>query len=250
MEEWQDQGIVLSARPHGESGAVVSLLTENHGRHAGYVHGARSSKLRALVEPGTYISVTWKARVADQLGHFQIDGGETVAVYVLDDALKLSALLSACCLCDAALPEREGHSGLYYGLHALFQTLRDDVWGVSYIAWEIAFLKELGFGIDLTRCAAGGGSADLFYISPKSGCAVSREKGLPYADKLLMLPEFLKRGGGDRSVAGTEADILTALTMTGYFMEHWVFAHHVQGVPEARRRFAALYDRFVKRAAA
>ncbi len=247
MEEWTDQGIVLSARPHGENGAVVSLLTENHGRHAGYVHGARSSKLRAIVEPGTHVAVTWKARTNDQLGHFQIESNDTVAAYVLDDALKLSALLSACSLCDVALPEREGHPGLYYGLQALFQTLRDDVWGATYIAWELAFLRELGFGMDLTRCVGGGDVATLTYVSPKSGCAVSREQGEPYKDKLLLLPEFLKPKGGDRSIAGSDADIVTALKLTSYFLEHWVFAHNTHGLPEARSRFANLYARTVAR---
>lgn len=193
------------------------------------------------------MSVTWKARTSDQLGHWNIDGGETVAVYVLDDAMKLASLLSACALCDVALPEREGHPGLYYGLQALFQTLKTEAWGATYIAWEIAFLKELGFGMDLTRCVAGGDPKTLTYVSPKSGCAVSLQEGEPYKDKMLLLPEFLKPGGGNRDIAGSDEDILTALNLTGHFLEHWVFAHNSHGVPEPRLRFASLFAKTVTR---
>lgn len=243
MEIWSDQGIVLSARSHGEGGAVVSVLTESHGRHAGYVHGARSSKLRGMVEPGTLVTFEWKARIADQLGTMIFDGGRNLAGLILDDPLKLAALLSACSLCDAALPEREGHPSLFRGMKALLETLQTEIWGAAYVLWEIAFLRELGFGMDLGRCVAGGDSGTLAYVSPKSGCAVSLQEGNPYRDKLLALPQFLRPlasrgvGGG----VGEPEDVAVGLKMTGYFLQNWVFAHHSGGVPEARLRFESLF---------
>ncbi len=239
MEIWEDQGIVLMARPHGENGAVVSLLTENHGRHAGYVRGASSSKLRGTLEAGNLVDAAWQSRVSDGLGAFNLELVKSFGPSVMHDAARLAALQSACALCDAALPEREGHAGLFHGLIALFGTLESDVWGAAYVMWEIAFLRELGFSLDLRSCAGGGDAGRLAYVSPKTGRAVSYEAGEPYKDKLLPLPAFLKPNGGPAE----DEDVETGLALTGYFLEHWAFSHHTQGIPEARLRLAARIKR-------
>lgn len=233
MENWKDQGIVLAARPHGENGAIVSILTAEQGRYAGYVRGAHSSKMRGCLEVGSLVDVTWSARVAGSLGSFQLELVKSYSARVLQDSMRLAALQSACALCDQGVPEREKHEGLFHGMMALFDTLDSDVWGGAYIMWEIAFLRELGFRLELSRCAGGGDANDLFYISPKSGRAVSKASGEPYKDRLIALPEFLKPSG---EFAG-DADVIKGLQMTGYFLTHWAFAHHSTGVPEARLRF-------------
>ena len=238
MEEWSDQGIVLSARAHGEGGAVLSVLTEQHGRHHGYVHGARSSRLRGMTEPGTVMDITWKARTSDQLGTISFEDGVNHAAHLLSEPLKLSALLAASALCDQALPEREVHPGLFHGMKALIHNLQMDIWGAAYVLWELAFLKELGFGLDLSRCVAKGDNNNLTHVSPKSGCAVSAAEAEPYKDKLLVLPGFLiGRGFG----AEEDIEVLQGLKLTGHFLNHWVFAHHSQGIPDARLRFQALF---------
>lgn len=242
MENWRDHGIVLSVRPHGESGAVVSLLTEEHGRHPGYVRGIGGTKLRGVVEPGNLVSASWSSRVSDQLGFFVLEPERAITGPLMGDPLRLAALISACSLCDAALPEREAHPGLFHGLLALLETLEGDAWGPSYIFWEMAFMRELGFGLDLGRCAGGGDPATLAYISPKSGCAVSAEQGEPYKDKLIPLPDFLKPGGADTGLA----EILRGLVMTGHFLEHWVFAQSTKGTPEPRLRFQARVENALK----
>lgn len=244
MERWEDQGIVLAARPHGENGAIVSLLTEHQGRHAGYVRGAHSSKSRGVLEAGNLVQAGWQARVSSELGSLSLELTKSTASRFLQDPLKLAALQSACALCDSALPEREGHPGLFYGLSALFEMLEGDVWGASYVIWEIAFLKELGFSLDLKRCAGGGDARDLAYVSPKTGRAVSAEKGEAYKDKLLVLPGFLN--AAPVSGRGGDADILLGLHLTGYFLEHWAFAHHTKGIPEARLRFQARFAKTVE----
>lgn len=243
MEKWQDQGIVLAVRPHGESGAIVSLLTESQGRHAGYVRGVHSSKMRGTLEPGSLVDVEWQSRLSESLGTFNLELSKSFAARFLSDALKLSALQSACALCDAALPEREGHPGLYHGLLALFDVLDTDVWGAAYVMWEVAFLRELGFSLDLNTCAGGGDARQLAYVSPKTGRAVSYQAGAPYKEKLLNLPSFLKPNSGPSDAES----VLDGLNMTGYFLEHWAFAHHTQGIPEARNRFRLRFgDRFAK----
>ncbi len=122
-----------------------------------------------MIEPGSRVSIDWKSRVADNLGTVTLEPEAGLPHGILDDPLKLSALLSACALCDAALPEREGHPGLYRGFHTLIEMMSGDVWSAAYIYWEIALLKELGYGLDLTKCAGGGDAKTLAYVSPKSG---------------------------------------------------------------------------------
>ena len=244
MELWADQGIVLSARPHGDGGAVVALLTEKNGRHAGFVHGAYSSKKRALLEPGSFVKAQWQARVADHLGHYSLEAEAGLPVGILEDPLKLSALLSACSLCDAALPEREGHPGLFHGMSELLGAFEEEYWGAVYVMWEIALLKELGFRLELNKCAAKGDATTLTHVSPKSGRAVSAKEAKPYQDKLLELPNFLRPTPLRNDNAGDHQDIYRGLIMTGHFLEHWVFNHHSKGVPEARLR---LQERFQKK---
>lgn len=239
MEYWQDQGIVINVRAHGENGAIVSILTQEHGRAAGYVRGARSSKMRGTLEQGSVVDVEWKSRTADGLGAFNLELQKSYAALHLDHALKLSALQAACSLCHEALPEHEAHSGIYFGMLALFDQLDTDVWGAAYILWEIALLKELGFSLDLTRCVGGGSDQALAYVSPKTGKAVSYQAGEPYKDKLLKLPEFLRPQGGEIDYE----EIHKGLEMCGYFLERWVFAHHSRGIPPSRLLFG---ERFAK----
>ncbi len=248
MEQWQDQGIVLAARRYAENGAIVSILTENYGRRAGFLHGAFSSRNRGTLEIGNVVDVHWQARTEENLGTFKFELKKSAAAPFLADPLKLAALQAACALCDQSLPEREGHPGLYRGFVALLDTFREDIWAAAYIIWEIALLKELGFSLDLTRCAAGGDSRSLAYVSPKTGRAVSYAAGETYKARLLDLPAFLKPNGGPAD----DTEILTGLRLTGYFLEHWAFTHHSEGIPEARRmlhlRFAERFEKTEHRA--
>ncbi len=243
MEQWQDQSIILALRRHGENGAVLSLLTCENGRRAGYVRGAFSTKNRGTLEVGNIVDANWRARNADDLGSLTLELSRSTAARIMQDPLKLAALQSACGICDAAIPEGEGGSGIYNGMLALLNILEGEIWAQGYIMWEIALLKELGFALDLTSCAGGGDSANLAYVSPKTGRAVSLEAGAPYKDKLLPLPEFLKSGGEQSGFK----DILTGLQMTKFFLEHWVFVHHNRGLPESRERLALRFaEHFAK----
>ncbi len=239
MEYFTDQAIILGLRTHGENGAVAALLTQEQGRHAGYVHGGMSSKKRGQLEPGTHVQVEWRARTHEQLGTYTLEPVRSYAATVMDDPVKLSVVLSACSLCETALPEREGHPGLYHGLIALFDSLSGDHWGAVYVAWELALLKDLGFSLDLTRCALGGNIDDLAYVSPRTGRAVSLEKAQGYENRLLKLPEFLKPARVNNNQAGSDSDIVTGLRLTGHFLENWVYAHHSKGVPDARSQLQA-----------
>ena len=241
MENWVDQGLVLSVLPHGEGAAVLKLFTAERGMHAGYVHGAQSSSKRPLLECGNLLQAEWNARIDEQLGTFKLELKQQFAALIMSDRKKMAALNAACALLSESLPEREAHPDLFQTTVALLTVMAhgaDDitVWGPPYVKWEIALLRELGFSLDFTRCAGGGSAQELGYISPKSGCAVSYSAGEPYKDKLLPLPDFLKPNGGP----GDEEDVEKGLHMTGVFLEKWAFAQHTKGVPAARLSFMNL----------
>ncbi len=233
MEEWEDQAVVLSARAHGEGGAVVQLLTSTRGRRAGYVYGVRS--VAAAIEIGTLVEAKWRGSSAEQLGTLTLEVLRGHAALVAHDPWRLKALQAACALCEAALPERERQMGVFEGLVALLHILSDqegaDFWAAAYVFWEIGLLEALGFALDLERCAGGGDSGHLTHVSPKTGRAVSREMAVPYQDKLLVLPAFLTPQRG----LPTTQDMVHGLKLTHYFLEHKVFAQHTQGLPPARQ---------------
>jgi DNA repair protein RecO (recombination protein O) len=235
MLEWQDEGIILSVRGHGETGGLVSLLTRGHGRAMGYIYGATSSKMRGVLEPGNIVSVQWSAKAADQLGSFTLELEKSTAADVMDDPAKLTAMQSAMSLADKTLPEREKHESMFEGTKALLASFATDIWAATYIYWEIGLLRELGFGLDLSKCAATGAVDNLIYVSPKSGCAVSASAGEIYKEKMLVLPSFL-RGDGF-----AENDILDGLKLTGHFLRHRVFSLSNSNLPEPRLR---LEDKF------
>ena len=236
--EWIEDGIVLAARTHGESALIVTLLTADHGRHAGLVHGGASTRQGPIWQPGNRVRVEWRGRLAEHLGTFK---GELVAAHAaraLDDPLALAGLIAACVTLDTALPEREPHPAMFAGVAALLGALGHDGWPAIYVHLELGLLQELGFGLDLEKCAASGVTEDLIYVSPRTGRAVSRDAGEPYKDKLLALPPFLQA----RGAAGT-ADVLSGLALTGYFLERHVFWPHNKPLPPARDRFIEALQR-------
>jgi DNA repair protein RecO (recombination protein O) len=238
MLEWQDSGIILSVRGHGDTGGIVSILTKDHGRAMGYVYGATSTKMRGVLEPGNLVSIDWKAKSNDQLGTFTLELEKSIAADVMDDAAKLTAMQSACVLADKTMPEREKHTGMYEGTKALMASFATDIWAPTYIYWEMGLLRELGFGLDLSKCAATGSVDNLIYVSPKSGCAVSAAAGEIYKEKLLALPPFLRGEGGFE-----ESDILNGLKLTGHFLLHRVFSQSNSNLPESRLRLEEKFSR-------
>jgi DNA repair protein RecO (recombination protein O) len=238
--EWSDEGVVLSVRAHGETAAVVDLFTRAHGRHLGLVHGGRSRKLRPVLQIGNHVDATWKARLADNLGHFSIELRKAFAAPLMDDAAALAALTSMASLVRL-LPERDPHPNLFeITLFVLGFLGEPDVWPALVVRWELALLDELGFGLDLKRCAATGAAADLIYVSPKSGRAVSAAAGEPYKDRLLALPGFLRAGAAG---GAAREDVLAGFALTGHFLETRALIPHGLAMPDARGRLLAYLRR-------
>jgi len=231
--EWSDEAVVLSVRPHGETAAVAELFTRAHGRHLGLVHGGRSRRLRPLLQTGNHVSATWKARLADNLGHLTLELLEPHAAKLLDDPSALAALGSMASLARL-LAERDPHPSLFEVTLFVLGFMGDrDVWPALLVRWELALLEELGFGLDLTTCAATGGSDDLVYVSPRTGRAVSREAGAPYAERLLALPGFLAPAG---IRTASREDVRAGFALTGYFLEARILRPREMVLPDARQR--------------
>lgn len=240
--EWSDQGIVLSARAHGESSAVATLLTRERGRHAGLVHGGRSGRHRGALEPGTLVAARWRGRLAEHLGTLAVEPVHGYAAALLDEPLRLAALAAACAVAEAALPERHPYPALFDGTLALFGLLDTPAWAEAYVRWEVGLLGELGFGLDLERCAVTGTNDYLAWVSPRSGRAVSAAAGEPYRDRLLPLPAFLTGRGG-----GGGEEVRAGLALTGHFLER----HVLHGPPPpARLRLLERYANAVARGVA
>jgi len=232
--DWQDEAIVLSARHYGEHDAILTVLTRDNGRHLGLLRGGFSRRQRPTIELGNRLQASWRARLEEQLGNFQIECLHAVAAMLLDQPRRLAALASACSIVDAALPEREPHPEIFTDLDVLITQLTgevhataisttetDLVWLSAYVRWEITLLTDLGFGLDLTHCAVTGETDGLAYVSPKSGRAVTEAAGHGYRDRLLPLPAFLAR---DTSLAQRGDEIVSGLRLTGHFLERHVFA--------------------------
>ena len=234
--EWEDEAVVLSVRRHGEHGGIVSLLTRSHGRHAGLIHGAQSKANRGTVQPGNHVRAWWRGRLAEQLGTLRLEVLRAHAGAVLDDPARLAALSAACALAELVLPERQPHPGTFAALEALLAALAAESWPSVYVHWELALLRDLGFGLDLSVCAVTGRAEDLGFVSPRTGRAVSRSAAGPWRDKLLVLPRFLVDGG-----EGDSEHIRQGLMLTGFFLERHVLAAHNLPMPSARIR---LVDRF------
>lgn len=236
--DWQDEGMLLSARPHGEGSAIIEVFTAAHGRHAGVVRGGAGRRMAPLLQPGAQVAVAWRARLAEHVGAFTVEPIRSRAA-IMADAGALAILTAACAMLRLALPERASHPALWQDTRALFDGLAQGEAGPGdYLAWELGLLTELGFGLDLSACAVTGTRNDLAYVSPRSGRAVSRAAAGDWAARLFDLPACLKGEASDL------ADIVQGLMITGHFLGREL-APQLAGrpLPEARARLLARLSR-------
>jgi DNA repair protein RecO (recombination protein O) len=235
--DWHDEAIVLGLRHFGENGAILEVLTREHGRHLGLVRGATSKRLKGALEPGNGVTLHWRARLDQQLGSFVVELAAARAAQFFSDGLKLAALAAACAIVAATLPERESHTRVFEAFKALLAHMADKAspaWMEDYVRFEIVLLEDLGFGLDLTRCAATGATETLTHVSPKSGRAVSAAAAEPYRDKLLPLPAFLTPADG----AASRKDLVDGLALTAFFLERVALEAHGAPMPAARTRLS------------
>ena len=229
--EFHEEAFVLSARAHGDTGVVADLLTETHGRHAAFIAGGASRRMKPFLQPGARVTADYRARTSDHLGSARLEPVGEGPSALFDDPLALTGLAAATAVAQGALPEREPHPGAFFAFEALMAAFQiPSVWPAIFVRFEAGLLEDLGFGLDLSRCAVTGTMDDLIWVSPRTGRAVSREAGAPYADKLLTLPPFML---GAQAGLG-EGDVGAGLDLTGHFLEQFVFHPQNKPIPPAR----------------
>ena len=234
--EWTDEGIVLGVRRHGESSAIVELLTRGHGRHLGLVRGGAGKRMRPMLQPGNSVTAVWRARLDEHLGMYALEGTRLRAATLLASSYAVYGVTHLAALARL-LPERDPHEDIYEMLQGTLDDFDDaGVAAVHLIRFELAMLAELGFGLDLDNCAATGATTELIYVSPKSGGAVSRAAGEPWQDRLLPLPAFLREGEGGAN-AWSDQDLRDGFQITGMFLLRNVLEPRGQGHSDARDGF-------------
>ena len=230
LMQWSDDGFVISIRKHGETAAIVTLLTREHGRHAGLVRGGVGRRQRGTLQIGNLVRAHWRARLAEHLGTLTCELTGAHAAGLMDMKLPLLALCAATGLLDSSLPERAPHPEVFEQFIGLVEALAEPSWEAQYVRWEVDLLADLGFGLDLSECAATGSSDGLAYVSPRTGRAVSAAAGEPYRDRLLSLPAFLL----DNKIKLDKTQFLNGLTLTGHFFTTQIFAPDGRKLPTAR----------------
>ena len=97
--EWRDQGILLSARRHGETSAIIEVFTPERGRHAGIVRGGTSRKIAPILQPGAQLDIAWRARLEDHIGAFIVEPVRSRAALAMRMALAGRSSTGACAAC-------------------------------------------------------------------------------------------------------------------------------------------------------
>lgn len=225
--EWRDEGVILSVRRHGETSAISEILTAQHGRVMGLVRGGRSKQQRPVLQAGNVVQAVWRARLEEQLGTYSLEPLNLRAGAIMEEPFRLAGLATLTGLAQL-LPEREPHPRVYDALRVVLDAIdHDDVWPALLVRWELGLLDELGFGLDLSQCAATGTRENLAFVSPRSGKAVSAEAGAPFRDRLFRLPPFLSGGG-----SASPADVVDGLKLAAYFLDRHVFEPRGARLPE------------------
>lgn len=244
--QWSDQGIVLGVKRHGEGSAIVELMTPEHGRHLGLVRGGSSSRMRPVLQPGNTVSANWRARLDEHLGNYTIEGLRSRAAIFMGASHGVYGVTHLAALLRL-LPERDPHRDVYEVLETVLDQLGDpERAGPLVVRFELMLLSELGFGLDLSQCAATGTVGDLAYVSPKSGRAVSRGAGDPWRDKLMPLPHFLLE---DREEKPSATDVTNGFEITGFFLARHLYEPRGIPMPDARRQFISAILRALPSAA-
>lgn len=237
--EWTDEGIILGVRRHGEGSVIAELLTREHGRHLGLVRGGTSARMRPVLQPGNTVRAVWRARLDEHLGNYAIEGLVLRAANLFNASHALYGVTHLGSLARL-LPERDPHENIYEMVEATLDDFDDARHAAVQLArFELAMLAELGFGLDLSACAATGATEDLIYVSPKSGIAVSRGAGEPWRDKLLRLPAFLRDDASDLPEPLTDDDLRDGFALTGTFLLRHVLEPRGQMHSDARAGFIA-----------
>ena len=165
--------------------------------------------------------------------------GSDIAARELKD--KLIALSSLCSLVSLAMAEKQPNDLIYYNSKEMIKKIssNDDDWIKEYINWELELLSEIGYGIDLSKCAVTSRRDELIYVSPTSGRAVTLEGAGSYKDRLIKLPKFIVSKDSECD----NNDISNGLELTEYFLRKRFFEPNNLNFPQSRNRLKEIFNK-------
>ncbi|PPR78641.1 MAG: DNA repair protein RecO [Alphaproteobacteria bacterium MarineAlpha2_Bin1] len=231
---WTDDAFVLSSKRYGESALILSLLTKKRGKHSGFLRSISRKNMRSIVQPGNLVRVNWRSRIEESLGTYNLELIESSSSNFLYNPIYLLTLSSICSICNETLPERESFPTIYSDVYSLFTLFNNykEVLISKYIFFELEMLSALGFGLDISSCVVTGKKENLFWVSPKTGKAVSYDIGIDYSNKLLELPSFLI----EKNYSSDMSEIYKGLVLTGYFLKKFLYNELGKDLPINRLR--------------
>lgn len=230
MTKFSDEGYIINIRKHGESSAVLTVLTRNNGKIVGFVKNGLTKKNLGVYQLGNQVAVEAYARVDENMLSLKIELVSPAAVNFLGSPQKLDALASFCELANACMPEQMSLERFYYFVDSFFNLILEDNWITHYAYFEFYLLDFLGVGLDLSECAATGTTENLKYVSPKTGKAVCAEAGEPYKNRLFSFPQFILA----QNYAPTPQELRDLLEMTEFFLNKNFFQTHGLKFPPNR----------------
>lgn len=227
----KDEGFVLSAKKYGEKALIVTLLTKSKGKLSGYISDGTTPKLRGLFQTGNKLFFEASARLEENLHRlFRLELLEPNAVMMMSDIKRLEVMTAVIPMMQRLLNENEEVPLLYQTAANFFNSQSTKEMLTHYAFFEFYCLDYLGIGLSLDCCAMTGKTEDLAYVSPRSGKAVCKEIGLPYAERLFAYPHFIV----DKNTSPTYEEIFNVLKMTEFFLKERFFKFHNIVEPKSR----------------
>ena len=237
---WESNGLILNFSKYNEKSYILEIFTEEHGKHKGIIRGLHSKNKRSIIEPGNEVFATWSGRLETHLGNYNVEPIKLWSSHILQFKDKLSAISSICSLISLTMAERQPNPIIYFSSKKLIEIVaskRED-WIREYVFWEMQLLSEIGYGLDLERCAVTSKSSNLVFVSPSSGRAVTNEGAGDFKNKLLPLPKFMT----DFKANYDNDDIYNALNLTEFFFKKRFFLPNNLNFPQSRNRLKELFN--------
>ena len=227
--EVNDHGIIVSKRYYSESSVIVSIFSESHGIVRGLIKGALKSKTKHTLQLGNLVKFNKRSRLQEHLGYINIELLKSNLLNIMNSKIKLLITNTICLYLSDFLQENIPLKSFYScTAKVLLEKINKDYYKY-YILWELQLLANIGFGLDLQKCAVTNSTTNLYYISPKTGKVVTKEVGDPYKDKLFKVPDFIIND----NLTYTMKDIYDMLNITQYFLNRFV-NEYGKSIPKQR----------------
>lgn len=230
MTKFNDEGFIINLKKHGESSAILTVLTRNNGKVVGFVKNGITKKNLGVYQLGNQVTIEAYSRVDENMLSLKVELMNPTAVNFMSDATKLEALASFCGLCNICMPEQMALDRLYYYVDSFFNLILEESWLTHYAYFEFYLIDFLGISLDLSQCSATGTIENLKYVSPKTGKAVCAQAGEPYKNRLFSFPQFIL----EQNYAPSPEELRDLLEMTEFFLNKNFFQTHRLKFPANR----------------